>query len=106
MWCRALLLLAGLLLAASGPAVAQDYPNKVIRVIMPLGPGGVGDVFLRAIGQAGGFNDWSRKTKVQLTRSNGQKFIVNCEKAQFDPTKDLPVYPGDYINVPKKGPLW
>ena len=57
---------------------------------------------LRAIGQAGGFNDWSRKKKVQLTRSTGQKFVVDCEKAQMDPSKDLPVYPGDYINVPRK----
>src|SRR5262245_1142083 len=39
------------LFSAVGPAAAQDYPNRVIRVIMPLGPGGVGDVFLRAIGQ-------------------------------------------------------
>ena len=38
-------------LVAVRTATAQDYPNKPVRVIMPLGPGGVGDVFLRAIGQ-------------------------------------------------------
>jgi len=38
-------------IGAPGSARAQDYPSKVIKVIMPLGPGGVGDVFLRAIGQ-------------------------------------------------------
>jgi tripartite-type tricarboxylate transporter receptor subunit TctC len=45
------------------PAAAQDYPNRVIKVIMPLGPGGVGDVFLRALGQ-------------ELTRSLGQPIVV------------------------------
>ena len=52
-----------LLVAAPSRAVAQDYPNKPIRVIMPLGPGGVGDVFLRALGQ-------------ELTKALGQAVIV------------------------------
>jgi polysaccharide export outer membrane protein len=60
---------------------------------------------LRAIGQAGGFTDWAKKSKVKVTRSNGQQFIVNCDKALKDPTKDLPVYPGDYIDIPKKNPF-
>ena len=33
-------------------ASAQDYPNRPIRVIMPLGPGGIGDVYLRALAQS------------------------------------------------------
>ena len=59
------LLWAVMLLLAAAPsrAVAQDYPNKPIRVIMPLGPGGVGDVFLRALGQ-------------ELTKALGQAVIV------------------------------
>ena len=52
-----------LLVAAPSRAAAQDYPNKPIRVIMPLGPGGVGDVFLRALGQ-------------ELTKALGQAVIV------------------------------
>jgi tripartite-type tricarboxylate transporter receptor subunit TctC len=28
-------------------ASAQEYPNRTIRIIMPLGPGGIGDVYLR-----------------------------------------------------------
>ena len=44
-------LLTCVLLGVTDPAAAQEYPNRVIKVIMPLGPGGVGDVFLRAIGQ-------------------------------------------------------
>jgi tripartite-type tricarboxylate transporter receptor subunit TctC len=30
-------------------AAAQDYPSRTIRVIIPLGPGGGGDVFTRAL---------------------------------------------------------
>jgi tripartite-type tricarboxylate transporter receptor subunit TctC len=46
--------LLAVLMAASGNvapdrAAAQDYPNRFIKAIMPLGPGGVGDVFLRAV---------------------------------------------------------
>jgi tripartite-type tricarboxylate transporter receptor subunit TctC len=52
-----------LLVAAPTRVAAQDYPSKPIRVIMPLGPGGVGDVFLRALGQ-------------ELTKALGQAVIV------------------------------
>jgi tripartite-type tricarboxylate transporter receptor subunit TctC len=45
-------------------AAAQDYPNRHIRVIMPLGPGGVGDVFLRALGQ-------------ELTKALGQSIVID-----------------------------
>lgn len=33
-------------------ASAQDYPNRTIKVIMPLGAGGIGDVYLRALAQS------------------------------------------------------
>ncbi len=60
---------------------------------------------LRAIGQAQGFTDFAKRTKVTLTRPNGEKHTINCDEAQRNPAKDLPVFPGDYINVPKK-PWW
>lgn len=56
---------------------------------------------LKAIQSAGDFTDFADKKKVELTRLNGQKFIVNCKKAQKDPKLDLPVYPGDTIRVPR-----
>ena len=34
------------------PALAQDYPNRPIRVIVTTSPGGISDVFLRALGEA------------------------------------------------------
>jgi len=42
--------LACVLLAA--PAAAQDFPNKPIRIIVPFGPGGGGDIVGRIFGQA------------------------------------------------------
>jgi tripartite-type tricarboxylate transporter receptor subunit TctC len=45
-------LLALLLFAALiAPASAQDYPNRPIRIIVPFGPGGGGDIVGRIFGQ-------------------------------------------------------
>ncbi len=62
-----------------------------------------GDVsVIRAIQAAGWFTDYASRRKVQLTRVNGQTFVVNCDKVLKNPVTDLPVYPGDYVIVPKK----
>lgn len=45
------------------PAAAQTYPNKTVRVIIPLGPGGGGDIFIRAVSD-------------ELQKRLGQTFIV------------------------------
>ena len=46
---KLLSLLVGMLLAV--PAVAQDYPNKPIRIITAFGPGTATDIAARVIGQ-------------------------------------------------------
>jgi len=56
---------------------------------------------MRAIGTAGGFTDFANRKKVELRRENGQKFLVNYNKALEDPALDLPVYPNDHIIVKK-----
>jgi protein involved in polysaccharide export with SLBB domain len=55
----------------------------------------------RAIGTAGGFTEFANRKKVQLRRQNGQKFIINYDKATEKAELDLPVYPNDHIIVKK-----
>jgi len=61
---------------------------------------------LRAIGSAGDFTDFARKTAVQLIRADGSKTIINAKKALHDPVLDLEMLPGDTVYVPRRGPLW
>jgi tripartite-type tricarboxylate transporter receptor subunit TctC len=46
-WSSALALCA--LLASALPAMAQDYPTRPIRVIASQGPGGLSDIWMRAV---------------------------------------------------------
>lgn len=39
------------MIGMSAPAAAQDYPNRPIRVIIAVAPGGVSDIFMRALGE-------------------------------------------------------
>jgi polysaccharide export outer membrane protein len=57
---------------------------------------------MRAIASAGGFTDFANRKKVRLTRANGEKLIINCDKALSDPSADRPVYPGDRIDVVRR----
>ena len=47
--CSLLVKIAGLLLALSAPVMAQDYPSKPVRLIIPFPPGGSNDVVGRMI---------------------------------------------------------
>jgi tripartite-type tricarboxylate transporter receptor subunit TctC len=49
---------------ASGALLAQDYPTKPVRIIVPFATGGPADVYARAVAQ-------------RLTESLGQAFIVD-----------------------------
>jgi polysaccharide export outer membrane protein len=57
---------------------------------------------LKAIQSSGDFTDFAQKKKVELMRSNGHREVIDCIKALRDPKKDLPVYPGDRIYVPRR----
>jgi len=61
------LLLAGLVLAsaaAAAPALAQEYPSRPVRVIVPFAPGGSADVFGRFLAQ-------------RLQETLGQTFVID-----------------------------
>lgn len=63
-----------------------------------------GLTLLQAIDSAGGFTEFARRKKVSLRRVNGQQYRIDCEQALQNHTLDMPVYPGDSINVPKR--MW
>jgi tripartite-type tricarboxylate transporter receptor subunit TctC len=47
----------------AAPASAQEWPSKPVRIIIPLGPGGGGDVFTRLVAE-------------ELQKQFGQPFVV------------------------------
>src|SRR5262245_10121926 len=48
---RILLALMGLCAVFAGPAKAQSYPDKPIRIVVPFAAGGITDILARAVGQ-------------------------------------------------------
>ncbi|MCO5051747.1 MAG: polysaccharide biosynthesis/export family protein [Verrucomicrobiae bacterium] len=57
---------------------------------------------LKAIAGAQDFTDFADRKRVVLTRADGSRTIVDCKKAAQDSNYDLPVYPGDKIEVPMR----
>ena len=53
----------------------------------------------QAIQSAGDFTDFADQREVRVIRANGKVDIIDCKAALDDPTRDLPVYPGDNIVV-------
>ncbi len=49
--------------AAARPALAETYPTKPVRVIIPFGPGGVGDITIRIVAE-------------KLSDKLGRRFII------------------------------
>ncbi|MGE5165427.1 MAG: Bug family tripartite tricarboxylate transporter substrate binding protein [Sphingobacteriales bacterium] len=47
----ALLALAGTLIISASPAIADDYPTRPVKIIVPFGAGGPTDVYTRAIAE-------------------------------------------------------
>ena len=51
-WHRAWLAAVCLVLALSSGAMAQDYPSRTIKLIVPTGAGGITDILARLIGKS------------------------------------------------------
>jgi polysaccharide export outer membrane protein len=60
---------------------------------------------LKAIASASDFTDFADRRRVVLTRADGTRIVVDCIKAARDAAFDLPVYPGDKIEVPMRRPF-
>jgi polysaccharide export outer membrane protein len=57
---------------------------------------------LKAIFTAGGFTEFANKRRVDVSRANGEKITVDAIRAQDDPRKDVPLYPGDQVTVRRR----
>ena len=72
------------MLASGASAPAQDYPVRPIKIIIPLGPGGGGDVFTRSL--ADEFQKaWGQPVVVENRPGGGQNIGARaCAEAQPD----------------------
>ncbi|HET7624985.1 MAG TPA: polysaccharide biosynthesis/export family protein [Verrucomicrobiae bacterium] len=57
---------------------------------------------IKAITAGSGFTEYAKKSKIKLIHPNGKTEIVNYDKAVEDQAKNLPVYPGDQVIVPRR----
>ncbi|HYE31027.1 MAG TPA: polysaccharide biosynthesis/export family protein [Methylomirabilota bacterium] len=55
----------------------------------------------KAIQAAGDFTNFAKENAVEITRADGQFLKVDCKKARQNARYDVPIYPGDSINVPR-----
>jgi protein involved in polysaccharide export with SLBB domain len=56
---------------------------------------------LRAIASCGDFTEFANRRRVEITRADGKREVMDCKKAIKDPKFDRPICPGDHINVPR-----
>ena len=57
---------------------------------------------MKAISAAGDFTDFANSRKIEVIRANGEKIMVNGKAALRDPSKDVPVFPGDTVVVHRR----
>src|SRR5262245_58837697 len=70
-------------LVLSVPAVAQDYPSKPVRIIVPFAAGGPADVYARFVGQ--GLSEALKQSFVIEDRPGAGSVIGTEAVAKSDP---------------------
>lgn len=55
---------------------------------------------LSAINAAGGFSEYANQRRVRLIRDN-EVMVIDIRKIREDPSQDIPMLPGDFIEVPR-----
>ncbi len=76
-------LLAATLLAASSAAVAEDYPSRMIKIVVPFTPGGTSDLLAREVGR-NLTNDWGQTVVIE-NRPGAGGAIGTTEVARATP---------------------
>lgn len=58
---------------------------------------------MKAIAAAGDFTDFANKSRIEVTRSSGERIEVDGQKARRNPSRyDVPVYAGDTVFVHRR----
>lgn len=104
---RIVSLAIALLMYAAGPAFAQDYPTRPIRILVPYAPGGISDIAARIVG-AKLTEAWGQQVAVE-NRPGGNGFIAVTDAARAAPdgytlvmvtTGDVAVNPALFKDIP------
>src|SRR6516165_11237821 len=72
-----------LLMCVAGPALAQDYPARPIRILVPYAPGGISDIAARIVG-AKLTEAWGQQVVIE-NRPGANGFIAVTDAARAAP---------------------
>ncbi|HEX3936009.1 MAG TPA: tripartite tricarboxylate transporter substrate binding protein [Xanthobacteraceae bacterium] len=104
---RILSIVLALMGFAAGPAAAQDYPTRPIRILVPYAPGGISDIAARIVG-AKLSEAWGQQVVVE-NKPGGNGFIAVGDTARSAPdgytlvmvtTGDVAINPALFKDVP------
>lgn len=101
------LMALGLALLAGAPAVAQEYPSRPVRIVVPFAPGGVVDIAARQVSQQLSLL-WKQSVVVD-NKAGGNGFIATTAVARSVPdgytllmahTGEFAVNPAIFKDIP------